>query len=92
MSPQTTLMSWQDMMEVQVSKAADWEDAELRRLVKSCSEPAGGAAREAAAAAEGEVNCPLPSKMRTGSRERTARQGHQSRRLACNAFTQGVMP
>ena len=28
-----------DMMEVQVSKAADWEDAELRRLVRSCSEP-----------------------------------------------------
>ena len=28
-----------DMMEVQVSKAADWQDAELCRLVRSCSEP-----------------------------------------------------
>ena len=28
-----------EMMEVQVSEAADWQDAELRRLVRSCSEP-----------------------------------------------------
>ena len=27
-----------DMMEVEVSEAADWQDADLRRLVRSCSE------------------------------------------------------